>query len=406
MNVCAKLSTLKTETHRNMATISTRLSALSLLLMTSTIVGCAAHSGHQQISKADIKVERLDVKLGEPRQIFTVTPIDASKIIIVGGLLEKDPNGASSRSGEVLDLSDRTATRMRSPKNQMTHQRWGHRATRLNDNNIFICGGTPQTTCEKYVVKTQSFVTAGTLSHARSGNAQLTLPSGNVLITGGYNKGDSSLGKVLSSAEVFSLKSNRMSLTGAMHNARAGHSMFLYAGKVYIVGGLTPESAVIEQYDETTGRFTETSMRLPYGLKDFQPYQVGSKVFLIGGTKPDGNSIDRVVKIDFATQQVEEMPGTLLEPREDVAVCANPIKNQILTFGGETKGHGRNGNHSGKVELISLGTLAEPFAITPTDLEIYRDDAQTVSLEDGKCLVFGGTNNAGDVDSTVLRIEF
>lgn len=349
-----------------------------------------------------IQITTMNATLAEPRNIFTLTGLGPAKVLLTGGHLEHDPAGKVSASAEILDILPGNGIRLSPVETAMSRERWGHRATRLRDGDVFLCGGTAGKKCDRYYAARGKFLPAGELSFPTSGGAQILLPDGRVLLTGGYNTGNAPPGKVLRTAEIYDPAANKVAPAGKMRAARAGHMMFEYRSAVYAVGGRTPESVEIEKFELPGSSFSLTGMRLPYPLKDFQMHRLGHMVYLIGGTKPDGNSTDRIIGINLKDGTVGEMPGRLTEAREDIALCPSRNPNLAVVFGGEIKGGPRDAEHTGRSELITF----EPFSVTPAGFELYRDDTNTFPLGGGGCLVVGGTDRNGDVDRTVLKITF
>lgn len=376
------------------------LAAATALL--PSVPGFSAAAAETSSETFKIQITTMNAALAAPRQIFTMTRLGPSRLLLTGGHLEHDPRGKVSDTAEIMDILPENKIRFSPVESAMSHERWGHRATRLTDGDVFICGGTSGKKCDRYSATRGKFLRAGELTYPTSGGAQILLPDGRVLLTGGYNKGDSSLGKILRTAEIYDPATNRVTPAGKMRAARGGHMMFEFKGAVYAVGGTTTESAEIEKFELAGSSFSPAGMSLPYPLKDFQMHRLGHVVYLIGGTKPDGNSTDVIIGINLKDKTVREMPVHLTEAREDTALCPSKNPYLILVFGGEIKGGTRDSEHTGKSEIINL----ETFSVTPAGVELYRDDTNTFPLDGGGCLVAGGTDKNGEVDRAVLKIKF
>lgn len=378
------------------------------LSLCAVVAGCATHPiapSHETeciSGVGQIGLSRMDASLSESRQIFTVTPIASKEWLILGGHLEKNPSVRVSRTADRLVVTQDGRTEIKPLDSSMKVERWGHRATRLRNGNVFVCGGSKSALCEIYDVAHHYFSSAGALAHPRSGGAQVLLPSGNVLISGGYNQGDVNLGRVLASAELFKPRSGQISKLEDMSAARAGHAIFVQGHKAYVVGGTSDDSAVIEVFDERRSQFSPTPMRLPFGLKDFASFERGQSVYLFGGTRSDGNSSDRVIQINFKAQEVTELPLRLSEPREDISLCVSGDRAGVFAFGGEAKRAGGESAHSGSAEEVSFS----PFSVTPKGRDFYFDDAQVIQVPGVGCVVLGGTDASGAVRRNAHLLQF
>src|SRR5438093_1327530 len=76
----------------------------------------------------------------------------------------------------------------------------------------------------------------GNLNTARAGHTATLLPSGKVLVAGGYNNDDFSVEEA--SAELYDPTTGKWSITGSLHTRRHGHTATLLPdGRVLVAGG-------------------------------------------------------------------------------------------------------------------------------------------------------------------------
>ena len=101
-----------------------------------------------------------------------------------------------------------------------------------------------------------TWTTTGTLATARSSHTATLLPTGKVLVAGGFDSNP------LSSAELYDPATGAWTATGSMDSARASHTATLLpSGQVLVAGG---DAGVItylssaELYDPATGAWTAT----------------------------------------------------------------------------------------------------------------------------------------------------
>jgi hypothetical protein len=113
------------------------------------------------------------------------------------------------------------------------------------------------------VVIDPSWTATGSMGTARANHTATLLPSGKVLVAGGFN-----LSGVLSSAELCDPAAGTWTATGSLGTARQNHSATLLpSGKVLVVGGYNGSSGYLnsaELYDAAAETWTATgSMAFP-----------------------------------------------------------------------------------------------------------------------------------------------
>src|SRR6266516_4856196 len=100
-----------------------------------------------------------------------------------------------------------------------------------------------------------TFDNTGSLNTARYAHTATLLPSGKVLVAGGFN------GSYLSSAELYDPATGSWSSTGNLTTARHGHTATLLpSGKVLVAGGDNSSGFLssAELYDPATGSWSST----------------------------------------------------------------------------------------------------------------------------------------------------
>ena len=120
-----------------------------------------------------------------------------------------------------------------------------------------------------YDPATGTWSPTGALPWARAGHTATLLPSGKVLVTGGYVPG----GVSFASAELYDPATGTWSATGALATARSGHTATLLpSGKVLVAGGSTearPPWLSAEVYDPATGTWSHHGLS---GLGPLRPH--------------------------------------------------------------------------------------------------------------------------------------
>ncbi len=191
----------------------------------------------------------------ETRASHTATVLQDGRVLITGGF-KKAPDGHSQISSLTAELFDpRTESFIRT--GDMNVRRAGHTATLLPSGKVLVAGGFTgngiTASAEVYDPASQTFTLAGSMSVARRGSTATLLPNGDVLIAGG--------GDVIAtaSADLFHPATNQFSLTGAMAAPRLAHTATLLPdGKVLVLGGASAHTVLssAELYDPATGNFS------------------------------------------------------------------------------------------------------------------------------------------------------
>jgi len=235
------------------------------------------------------------------------------------------------------------------------------------------------------------WTTTGAMQSAREFDAQVRIAGGMLLATGGYDNS----GNILSSAEIYSVKSGKWVLTGSMAEAREEFpAVVLKNGKVLVSGGLSTSNVTLggaELYDPTTGvwtsagllsvaRFAHTATLLPSG-----------RVLVTGGCTINGCGTNTAVsELYDPASNTWSTTGSLN--------AARSYQTAVLL-------------KTGKV--LVAGGLSSPAGLTSCELYspatgTWSNAASTAAgrylhtmtlLADGKVLVAGGANGRFPVSS-------
>ena len=172
----------------------------------------------------------------------------------------------------------------------MHERRVGQIAVLLPSGRVLIAGGWVgmggTDSAELYDPATGKFTVIAKMTVPRGRPSATLLANGDVLIAGGERRDNESL----ASAEIFHVKTLSFQRTGSMHRARISHTAtLLHNGHVLIAGGYgdSVESGA-ELYDPKTGMFSETGSLEIARCKQTAGLLPDGRVLLAGGSDSRG----------------------------------------------------------------------------------------------------------------------
>jgi MYXO-CTERM domain-containing protein len=192
--------------------------------------------------------------LAGQRYLHTATLLPSGKVLVVGGF------GLAGRlaSAELYDPANGTW----SATGSLATARYLHTATLLPSGKVLVTGGldgTPQqnllSSAELYDPASGTWSATNALATARYNHSATLLPSGKVLVAGGYGA------SYLASSELYDPANGTWSSTGSLTTARSQHTATeLSSGKVLVVGGYAGSGVLgtAELYDPANGTWGAT----------------------------------------------------------------------------------------------------------------------------------------------------
>lgn len=279
------------------------------------------------------------------RMNHAATVVDGNLLIVTGGW---DGDFMSLNSCEIFNFD--LGVWEGGP--DMNDHRSLHRATKLNNTEILISGGTDNSedlrSCELYNSTFATFTDVDSMNTGRSSHTSTLLSDGQVLVTGGYNAAE---GFQLSSCEIYDPATDEWTTVSSMNEPRDNHAaMMLNVDQVIVTGG--------RWFNAAENRFE--------GRNDYEIYNVDTDTW-------DG-------------------PYELGAPvsYHDMAIMWSFEPNIFIPGGTNHSGSGVETSYS---QLMYFESAGAPF-VSPGDLPITEKFRYAMALlDDSNALVCGGHND-------------
>jgi MYXO-CTERM domain-containing protein/uncharacterized delta-60 repeat protein len=220
--------------------------------------------------------------LAEARSNHAATLLRDGKVLVVGGL----STVSSLTSAELYD----PATGTWSSTGSLTESRDEPTATLLHSDKVLVAGGSNKASAELYDPVTGTWSPTGSLAAKRDSHTATLLPSGKVLVTGGYEWVDSQpVG--LTRTEVYDPVTGTWSSAGTL--AKGGNrqtATLLPSGKVLVAGGYVNSSggyAHAELHDPAAGTWTSMASLTQSRTSHTATLLPDGKVLVAGGQGSD-----------------------------------------------------------------------------------------------------------------------
>ncbi|MFY1825559.1 kelch repeat-containing protein [Myxococcus fulvus] len=282
------------------------------------------------------------------REGHTATLLASGGVLVVGGY--------NSHHVAEAELFDPVAEQWL-PGGQLEKGRDLHSATRLPSGKVLVAGGHDDNgtlaTAELYDPASGTWSRTGPMATARGAHTATLLPSGKVLVTGGYAHA-SGISAPLRSAEVYDPATEQWSPAGNLVSARGSHTATLLpTGDVLVAGGYAEELgkgalATAERYASATGTWTETPPFVEKRGAHTATLLPSGKVLIAGGYGgyQDLYFLSPCELYDPVTGQWSPTSG-VLTPRSDATATLLPL-GKVLVVGG----YGYNDAVHGEAELF------------------------------------------------------
>ncbi|MBI2394944.1 MAG: hypothetical protein HYV09_35570 [Deltaproteobacteria bacterium] len=315
------------------------------------------------------------------RGLHTATVLSSGEVLIAGG-------GGSTSAETSAELYNPTSGVFAST-GVLKQGRSEHGAALTGANLVLIVGGSNSAigtldSAELYNRTSGTFTFTSSYPLSATGVTATTLPTGNVLVAGGYHT-DPESAETLSFAMVYSSGSGTFGPSIPMAAAHFGHSATLLAsGKVLVAGGGT---SVAELFDPTAGTFTTTaSLASPRSWHSAVRLPSG-KVLLAGGGLSGGTTTAEI--FDPAGSGSFAPTGSMGASRR--GHVASLLAGRVIVAGG-SPGSG----HLSSAELFDPAASSGVGAFATIAAMASKRSSATISqLSGSKVLVVGGQHETG-----------
>ena len=277
--------------------------------------------------------------MSSPRRIFSATLILDGTILVAGG---RDDTTYHS-TAEIYNVGGGTF----SVTGSMSTARADHTATYLGTGKVLIAGGyngtTVFSTAQLYTPSSKTFSTTGSMTTPREFHTATLLPNGKVLIAGGDNGGHPDT--AMSTAEIYDPSTGLFTATGSMSTVRQAHTATLLpTGKVLISGGYdnTTYMSTAEMYDPATGKFTVTPNAMSAGRRYHDAVLLPTgQVLVSGGTNGATlSSADLVSYTEYNTQTYAAAIQPVINNVLPISSVTFSVSGSNLASCGEASGGG------------------------------------------------------------------
>ena len=263
-----------------------------------------------------------------------------------------------------------------------------HTATLLPSGKVLIAGGYGSNRslaiAELYDPATNSWSSAGTMASTRAYHTATLLPSGKVLIAGGNNEVDYHF-----TAELYDPATNTWSPAGTMAEGRTSHTAtLLSSGKVLVSGGYANTFlSTAELYDPVTNTWSPAGSMSSRRHSHTATLLSSGKVLVAGaGGFSDSSFLGTAEVYDPATNSWS--PAGSMSSIRGYHTATLLSSGKVLVAGGSSR---YNSNYLATAEVYDPATNTWSEANSMTTARRYHT---ATLLSSGKVLVSGGFNGS------------
>jgi len=330
-------------------------------------------------------------------------PLQDGRVLVVGG--------TSNVAGPAAEVYD-PRTGAWTATGPMVTPRWQFTAARLLDGRVLVATGDSDAgtlaSAELYDPTTGKWTATGSLGTDRYDATATLLPDGKVLVAGGtivehfFNPSGAT-------AELYDPATGSWTPTGSMHTARSLHiAMLLPSGKVLVAGGwnqndtLSYPLASAEVYDPATGTWAPVHDMLEATSVQSATLLATGRVLVVGGTYelPTPEFVSPFEGI-AATAELYDPVSDAWTMTGDLGKTVRGYTATLLSDGRVLVAGGMDRPWIGNVPASASAAVYDPSTGTwgaTSDMIEGRSDHTATLLPDGMVLVAGGIIGLGEDD--------
>jgi WD40 repeat protein len=282
----------------------------------------------------------------------------------------------------------------------MHERRASHTATLLPTGKVLIAGGFKKVrtydqfyfdSAELYDPRTKTFSPTGTLHEARCGHTATLLQNGTVLITGGVST------SALSSAELYDPHKETFTSIGNMIAPREGHTATLLRnGNVLIAGGNNDAAKSAEIFNVKTRRFEQTGNLNATRMAHTATLLPDGNVLIAGGTNRSSRDHPILATAELYNTNTGKFAstGSMTMVRYKHASLLLPDGNVLIAGGSDDKDWQGQYN-SAELYDIERGSFSR---IADMQAKRFKLPQAAALLKDGSVLISGGSTTIETYD--------
>lgn len=302
----------------------------------------------------------------------TATLLLSGKVLVTGGTTKSFD---SSSSAELYDPATGTWTATGS----LLHPRFTstYTATLLHSGQVLVTGGDAGYSAELYDPLTGTWAETGPLHSIRFNHAAALLPSGQVLVAGGWLDG------AVASAEIYDPATGSWSETGPLADGRGDHTAtLLLSGEVLVAGGSSGDTLALESelFDPATGTW-RLGAALARGRSEHSATLLANGRVLLAGGMSDESTADGAELYDPADYRQDRRP--LVTSASAVIRYGRPASLSGARLGGASEASGGD-TQSSAVNYPLLQMLAieggQLSWLLPDPMPSFRDDPMALTV--------------------------